>query len=419
MRTFSSILPFTNRFGLRRATCLSNGAENGGGGGGNFKSKKSIKETALSILQELRSDKFIRAQHWVDQIVNRGGFARGAVWRVIGQIKANLEEHRVEKVVGRGYRMEKHAQAAENNITPGDIRKVAQEILDQQSDSEFIKLGYWIDEVMQRIDVPEEALSRKQVHSAIYSGFIAAGKVERGSRGTYRKKNIVQDKPGADKGDDGGESAYYEPFAAYLRDTLLECDGAKNVSNIRFGTDSENPDVMGLAVDSEGDPVQYTELVSAEIKKALDIKALMRGFEQACAYTRFSHKVYYLVIPQSMGWWSTNHGTRLTDLCHDLGIGLVVADPDKKPETLPFTILTRARKRNPVLSELNRYLYILRINGGGVRAGRLAEFGFKEDEESETPHEQPTSPSKARKRAKKTAKKRVKKSVRKRAKKRR
>ena len=32
MRTFSSILPFTNRFGLRRATCMTNGAQGGEGG---------------------------------------------------------------------------------------------------------------------------------------------------------------------------------------------------------------------------------------------------------------------------------------------------------------------------------------------------------------------------------------------------
>ena len=31
MRTFSSILPFTNRFGLRRATCMTNGAQGGEG----------------------------------------------------------------------------------------------------------------------------------------------------------------------------------------------------------------------------------------------------------------------------------------------------------------------------------------------------------------------------------------------------
>ena len=37
MKTFSSIFPFTNRFGLRGVTCLTNGAE-GGGGGSNTKS---------------------------------------------------------------------------------------------------------------------------------------------------------------------------------------------------------------------------------------------------------------------------------------------------------------------------------------------------------------------------------------------
>ena len=35
MRTFSSTLPFTRRFGVRGVTCMTNGAQGGGGGNGN------------------------------------------------------------------------------------------------------------------------------------------------------------------------------------------------------------------------------------------------------------------------------------------------------------------------------------------------------------------------------------------------
>ena len=302
-----------------------------------------------------------------------------------------------------------------NNLESGDnenneaipaykIREVAQVVLDKQPQGRFIKLAYWIAEVMRRIkgESPASTLTRKSVHTAIYLGFIANGEVERGDRGMYRKPLVVEDEPsdgsedvdgggdgaGGDSGgvdggeDERGEKAYYGPFAAYLRDVLLECDGAKDVSGIRFGTKIENPDVIGLAVGDEGDSVRCTELVSAEVKKiARSVGILMQGFGQACAYTRFSHKVYYLVVPESLDQWVSNSEARLTDLCHGLGIGLVVADPDKDPDELPFTLLTRARSQPPVMSELNRYLGKLRENGGGVRAGRLAEFGFSEDEE--------------------------------------
>ena len=45
MRTFSSILPFTNRFGLRRATCISGGGAIGGMGGEHLITPCSIWES--------------------------------------------------------------------------------------------------------------------------------------------------------------------------------------------------------------------------------------------------------------------------------------------------------------------------------------------------------------------------------------
>ena len=373
----------------------------------------SIKETALEVLS---AGETIRATEWVAQVVENG-FASGAVWRVIGQIKGEMERHGVERVPipgGWGYRMAADPAADPDEteaITPDKIHEVAEVVLDEQPQGEFIKLALWIAEVMQRIELesPASPLTRKKVHAAIYAGFIADGRVERGDRGMYRKRLAVEDEPSDDSEDGGGdgaggdsggvgggggsvsgdsdEKAYYGPFAAYLRDTLLECDGAKDVHRIGFGKGWENPDVIGLAVGNEGDGVRYTELVSAEVKKARNVEELMKGFGQACAYMRFSHKVYYLVVPapptvhDPMRWWTDNHEVRLTDLCHGLGIGLVVADPDEDLDKLQFTLRTRARNQPPVMSELNRYLGKLRKNGGGTRAGRLAEFGLSENEE--------------------------------------
>ena len=343
------------------------------------------------------------ATDWVNEVVQRGNFATNAVWRVISQIKANQERDGVEHVSGRGYRLATRESAdVEQSITPNQIRMVAQKILDEQPEGEFIKLAHWIAQVMLRleVEVPAAELSRKQVHAVIYQHFIAeqgavARNVERGERGMYRKASATQDESGNgsandDEGDDGSgedskqkEKRYYKPFAAYLRDTLLECDGAKDVSGIRFGTRSENPDVIGLAVSDEDDIVRRTELVSVEVKAPSNVGELMRGFEQACAYTRFSHKVYYVVVPESTRWWFDNHEARLTDLCHGLGIGLVVTDPDMDLDSsqFPFTLMTRARQGVPVVSELNRYLKKLREEGENAGNRRLHEFGFREDEE--------------------------------------
>ena len=405
MKTFSSIYPFTNRLELRRATCITSGAEGGGGGAGKM---QRIKELALEILRELPDGDIIRTTDWANKVIesgNRGEFARGTVWPVISRIIAEPERHGIEHVSApgrRGYRMAKASDTGEPEvITSEKIREVAQQILDEQSGGQSIKLADWIAEVMRRIDVPETVLSRNRTNVTIHNGFIGNGKVERVGRGMYRVQTTpdtpLDESAAHDEGADDGDSAaidaggwkekeYYKPFAAYLRDILLECDGAKNVSGIRFGTESENPDVIGLAVGDDGDSVRYTELVSAEVKSAPNVTALMKGFEQSCAYTRFSHKVYYLVVPISTILWS-NHEPRLTDLCHELGIGLVVADPDKHPDKLPFTLLTRARRRDPVMSELNRYLWTLRENGGDVKAGRLAEFGFRVDEEADEEEE--------------------------------
>ena len=55
MRTFSSILPFTHRFGLRRATCITNGAKGGGGGASKPNDDATWNEKACwSLARELQ-----------------------------------------------------------------------------------------------------------------------------------------------------------------------------------------------------------------------------------------------------------------------------------------------------------------------------------------------------------------------------
>lgn len=352
LKTFSSIYPFTRCFGARGVTCMVNDAGDGAQIGG-------------------------------------GSGSEG-----MGEAK----------MTGEG-------------ISSDQIRETAQEVLGELPEGEFIKLAYWIEEIMRRLKRRIGKMpSRQQVHTAIHNNFITMGKVMRGERGMYRQASVTTDEPseGEEAGNEGkdggevggrkeGEGVYYRPFAAYLRDELLECDGAKDVSGIGFGNALENPDVIGLAVSAEDDSAPYTELVSAEVKKFTHLGALLQGFAQACAYTRFSHKVYYLVIPRDRRGLG-KHEARLTDLCHGIGIGLaVVTDPKKNPDDLPFKLITRARKQSPVMSVLNRYLRMLREKGGGVRKGRLAEFGFREDQEGDPEQEnQPAQTLPARKPGRKT-----------------
>ena len=393
LRTFSSILPFTRRFGVRGVTCMTNGARLSGGGAG---SGMSIRETALAVLQDLPAGETIRATDWVNETVKRGKregveFNLNSVWSKVAEIKNEHERHGVEWIRGLGYRMTEQSaeQPIEREAVPAErISEVARDILNEQGGG-VIKLADWIARTMRRIelDAPDLELTRKRVHAIIYARFVATEEVERVARGMYRKAedSSIGAGGGGDNGegqggggpddddDSSGEGSLYGPFAVYLRDDLLECDAAKDVSRIRFGLRFENPDVMGLSIEGEGDSVPYVELVAAEIKADSNIGALLRGFGQACAYTRFAHKVY-LVIPTG-----TSQESRLTDLCHKFGVGLVTADIDA--DSGQFTLLTRARKQCPIVSELNRYLRKLRENGGGARVGRLAEFGFKEDEE--------------------------------------
>ena len=397
LRTFSSILPFTRRFGVRGVTCMTNGALGGGGGG-----RKSIEETALEVLS---TNGPIQATDWVKETAKRGNFSVGAVWRVVSQL---IREHMRHGIIwtpdspggARGkYRLS--SPGTSPKVSNPEIVGFAREILEEQPDGEFIKLANWIADTMERVasDSPGASFTRKGVHAAIHHHFIARGiangEVEKGDRGMYRRKSDAAgfedesgEPPAAPTAHEQEkqrrlEEAFYKPFAAYLRDVLLECDGAKSVgqrgeTGIKFGRRWENPDVIGIAVSPENTNVNYTELVSAEIKVATNLWALMEGFGQASAYLRFSHKAY-LVIPKE-----TSCEVRLTELCHNSGIGLVTLDPDMDADDQPekiFALLARARKREPVLPELDKHLQKLRKNGGAAGAKGLAKFGFKEDEE--------------------------------------
>ena len=60
MRTFSSILPFTNRFGLRRATCITNDARRGEGGA----NERALVEFGLSGFGSTLGDALRCEEKW-------------------------------------------------------------------------------------------------------------------------------------------------------------------------------------------------------------------------------------------------------------------------------------------------------------------------------------------------------------------
>lgn len=151
------------------------------------------------------------------------------------------------------------------------------------------------------------------------------------------------------------ESDLYAPFAKYL-----EISSARSGSNdddyqpldecsvaIPWGDEGgksplgkwATPDVIGVFRPRRSAPVQFPhEIVSAEIK----ISDIFTGFGQACSYLLFSHKVY-LVVPEN----DSSSMARIEAMCHLIGLGLVVFNPNKKPDPSIFSVRLRARKKEP------------------------------------------------------------------------
>jgi len=148
------------------------------------------------------------------------------------------------------------------------------------------------------------------------------------------------------------EEDFYQPFANYLVEELSECTKAVPLGGNIFQDKWGTPDVIGVYRFSDIDPIKPPpELITAEIKIAIDTASLITAFGQACSYKLFSHKVY-VAIPEQAGQEVIS---RLESLCILFGIGLILFNFDN-PEDPQFQIRTRAQKSEPDYYYLNQYL---------------------------------------------------------------
>ena len=110
IRTFSSILPFTRRFGVRGVTCMTNGAR--GGGGGNKRKSTASPVNAGKIRKALREElkgkpegvrlgdlvASVRAK-WPGRLDGQKGY--GKIWGVVWRMGEDGEIERVTYGVWR------------------------------------------------------------------------------------------------------------------------------------------------------------------------------------------------------------------------------------------------------------------------------------------------------------------------------
>lgn len=148
------------------------------------------------------------------------------------------------------------------------------------------------------------------------------------------------------------EEDFYQPFANYLVEELSECTKAVPLGGNTFQDKWGTPDVIGVYRFSDIDPIKPPpELITAEIKIAIDTASLITAFGQACSYKLFSHKVY-VAIPEQAGQEVIS---RIESLCILFGIGLILFNFED-PNDPQFQIRTRAQKSEPDYYYLNQYL---------------------------------------------------------------
>jgi hypothetical protein len=149
------------------------------------------------------------------------------------------------------------------------------------------------------------------------------------------------------------EEDFYKPFADWLVNDLEECTKAIPLGGSRFKDRWGTPDVIGKRESKKSDilPAE-TEILSAEIK--LDTNQLVTAFGQACAYRLFSHKSY-LVVPNAS---PQDEVARLDSLCQVFDIGLILFD-SSSPDAANFEIRVRARKQDPDMFYVNKYLKLI------------------------------------------------------------
>lgn len=137
------------------------------------------------------------------------------------------------------------------------------------------------------------------------------------------------------------ESAFYQPFADWLRDEAEEVVEAMELGGATFKWKWGTPDVIGVNKHRPSDAIKLfdTEIVAAEIK--VDPAQSVVAFGQACAYRLFAHKIY-IAMPSSM---ASDDRDRLDTLCGLFGIGLV--EFDANPDEPNFQLKVRARRFDP------------------------------------------------------------------------
>lgn len=235
------------------------------------------------------------------------------------------------------------------------IRKIAFAILEETPE------GMRYADLVRRILQSDGSLKKNTIHGIIWNlDQIYPNKIYKPSRGLFRlvtfrdpvtdelKEDFLAKVPAKIN-----EADFYEPFADWLENDLEECTKAIALGGNRFKEKWGTPDVIGKRESKRSDIIQApVEIVSAEIKP--DTSQLVTAFGQACAYCLFSHRSYLVIPTQS----PQDETARLDSLCLVFGIGLVLFDATN-PETPDFTIRVRAKKQEPDLFYVNKYMKLV------------------------------------------------------------
>ncbi len=172
------------------------------------------------------------------------------------------------------------------------------------------------------------------------------------ARGIFRALKYKNQDTNADK-ISIKEEDFYKPFADWIVNELEECTKAIPLGGNKFKDKWGTPDVIGKRESRRSDIVKGpTEIVSAEIK--VDSRDLITAFGQACSYKIFSHKSY-IVVPKNS---PQEDISRLDSLCLIFGIGLILFD-STNPDDPQFEIRVRARKHDPDLFYVNKYMKLI------------------------------------------------------------
>ena len=231
MRTFSSILPFTRRFGVRGVTCMTSGAQSGGGGNKKIGASKSR--------QPKMSEK--------DKVIN-------AAVKILRKNPQGVQFTPLRDGVAK----------ALPSVAPGTVHA-------------YVSL-------LDRENIAGDKIFKPDV--GLYRLRDLAEQSESGLPDEGREK-------GAKPGKTVNEARFYEPIADFLKG-IDECTEAIALGGNHFGGKYNTPDVMGTLKRQPGDLIDFPiVVVSAEVKTNPD-EAIV-GFGQACAYRLFSHKSYLAI----------------------------------------------------------------------------------------------------------------------------